>query len=176
MILREFRGKKPDVGKGCFFAENAVVIGDVEIGDRCSVWYGVVIRGDVNYIKIGNRVNIQDGAVVHVSLGTSPTHIGNNVSIGHNAIVHGCTVENLCLIGIGAVVLNDARIKTGTVVAAGSVLRERQTVGPNQLVAGSPAVVKRELTPDIREMLQEPVRSYHRLSQAHQNNRILADI
>ena len=174
-MIIQHQGKNPRIGENVYIAPTAIIIGDVELRDGASVWYGAVLRGDEAPIHVGKNTNIQDNCTVHTDL-DKPVVIGDNVTIGHNAIVHGCTVENLCLIGIGAVVLNDARIKTGTVVAAGSVLRERQTVGPNQLVAGSPAVVKRELSPDIREMLQEPVRSYQRLSQAHQNNRILADI
>ena len=174
-MIIQHQGKNPRIGENVYIAPTAIIIGDVELRDGASVWYGAVLRGDEAPIHVGKNTNIQDNCTVHTDL-DKPVVIGDDVTIGHNAIVHGCTVENLCLIGIGAVVLNDARIKTGTVVAAGSVLRERQTVGPNQLVAGSPAVVKRELSPDIREMLQEPVRSYQRLSQAHQNNRILADI
>jgi carbonic anhydrase/acetyltransferase-like protein (isoleucine patch superfamily) len=174
-MIIQHQGKNPRIGENVYIAPTAIIIGDVELRDGASVWYGAVLRGDEAPIHVGKNTNIQDNCTVHTDL-DKPVVIGDNVTIGHNAIVHGCTVENLCLIGIGAVVLNDARIKTGTVVAAGSVVRERQTVGPNQLVAGSPAVVKRELSPDIREMLQEPVRSYQRLSQAHKNNRILADI
>jgi len=139
MILREFRGKKPDVGEGCFFAENAVVIGDVEIGDQCSVWYSVVIRGDVNYIKIGNRVNIQDGAVVHVSMTTSPTHIGNNVSIGHNAIVHGCTLHDNVLVGMGAIIMDDCVVESNSIIAAGAVVTQGTHVEGGCIYAGVPA-------------------------------------
>ena len=174
-MIIQHQGKNPRIGENVYIAPTAIIIGDVELRDGASVWYGAVLRGEEAPIHVGKNTNIQDKCTVNTNL-DKPVVIGDHVTIGHNAIVHGCNVENLCLIGIGAVVLNDARIKTGTVVAAGSVLRERQTVGPNQLVAGSPAVVKRELSPDIREMLQEPVRSYQRLSQAHQNNRILADI
>jgi len=174
-MIIQHQGKNPRVGENVYIAPTAIIIGDVELRDGTSVWYGAVLRGDEAPIRVGKNTNIQDNCTVHTDL-DKPVVIGDNVTIGHNAIVHGCTVDSLCLIGIGAVVLNDARIKTGTIVAAGSVVRERQTVGPNQLVAGSPAVVKRELSPDIREMLQEPVRSYQRLNQAHQSNRILADI
>jgi len=160
MIIKH-QGKVPRIGKNVYIAPTAVIIGDVELKDGVNVWYGAVLRGDEASIRVGRNTNIQDNCTVHTDL-DKPTVIGDDVTVGHNAIVHGCTVENLCLIGIGAVVLNDARIKTGTVVAAGSVVRERQTVGPNQLVAGSPAVIKRELSPDIREILQEPVRSYLR--------------
>ncbi len=174
MIIK-YQEKVPRIGQNVYIAPTAVIIGDVELKDGVSIWYGAVLRGDEAPIRVGRNTNIQDNCTVHTDL-DKPVLIGDDVTIGHNAIVHGCTVENLCLIGIGAVVLNDAHIKTGTVVAAGSVVRERQTVGPNQLVAGSPAVPKRELSPDIREILQEPVRSYLRLSQGYQSNEVLPDI
>ena len=171
-MIYPYMGIYPRIHPSVFMTEDVLVIGDVRIAEDANIWFGSVIRGDVNKVEIGARTNIQDNCTVHTDL-DKPTVIGDDVTVGHNAIVHGCTVENLCLIGIGAVVLNDARIKTGTVVAAGSVVRERQTVGPNQLVAGSPAVLKRELSPDIREILQGPVNSYLRLSQAHQSNKTI---
>lgn len=174
-MIIEHQGKTPRIGKNVYIAPTAVIIGDVELKDGASVWYGAVLRGDEAPIRVGRNTNIQDNCTVHTDL-DKPAVIGDDVTVGHNAVVHGCIVEELCLIGIGAVVLNDAHIKAGTIVAAGSLVRERQTVGPNQLVAGSPAVVKRELNPDVREILQGPVNSYLRLSRAHQSNRILPDI
>lgn len=171
-MLIKHQGKTPRIGQNVYIAPTAVIIGDVKIENGASIWYGAVLRGDEAPIRVGRNTNIQDNCTIHTDL-DKPALIGDDVTIGHGAIVHGCVVETLCLIGIGAVVLNDARVKTGTVVAAGSLVRERQTVGPNQLVAGSPAVVKRELSPDIRTVLRKPVNSYLRLSRAHQSNEVL---
>lgn len=171
-MIIEYQGKVPQIGQNVYIAPTAVIIGDVSIEDGASVWFHAVLRGDEAPIRVGRNTNIQDNCTVHTDL-DKPALIGDDVTIGHNAIVHGCTVENTCLIGIGAIVLNDARVKTGSVVAAGSVVREGQIVGPNQLVAGSPAIVKRELSDDIRELLRRPVNSYLRLSRAHETNRLI---
>ena len=124
MIIKELNGHKPKIGNDCFFAENAVVVGDVEIGDQCSIWYNAVIRGDVHYIRMGNKVNIQDGAVVHCTYQKSPTNIGNNVSVGHNAIVHGCTIHDNVLVGMGAIVMDDCVVESNTIIAAGAVVTQ----------------------------------------------------
>ncbi|MEG0163627.1 MAG: gamma carbonic anhydrase family protein, partial [Mucinivorans sp.] len=121
-IIREIRGHTPTMGKDCFLAETAAVIGDVTLGDECSIWYGAVLRGDVNTITLGNRVNVQDGAVIHTLYQKSVTVIGNNVSIGHNAVVHGATIEDNCLIGINSTVLDGAVVGSGTIVAAGALV------------------------------------------------------
>ena len=129
-----------------FVDASAQVIGDVEIGEDSSVWMCVVIRGDVHSIKIGTRTNIQDGSIVHAMTGTHPTSIGDNVTVGHAAVIHGCTIENQCLIGMGAIVLNGAHVGAGSIVAAGTLLVEGQKVPPRSLVMGSPGKVKRLLT------------------------------
>ena len=121
-IIRELRGITPKIGKNCFIAENAVIIGDVTIGDDCSIWYGVVLRGDVNTIKIGNRVNIQDNASVHTLYQRSVTIIGDDVSVGHNAVVHGAKVGNDVLVGMGAILMDNAEIADGSIIAAGAVV------------------------------------------------------
>jgi len=139
MIIKELNGHTPKVGKDCFFAENAVIVGEVEMGDQCSIWYNAVIRGDVHYIKIGNKVNIQDGAVVHATYKKSPTNIGNNVSVGHNAIVHGCTVHDNVLIGMGAIVMDDCIVESNTIIAAGAVVTQGTLVEGNSIYAGVPA-------------------------------------
>lgn len=136
------------MGKGCFVAENAVIIGDVEIGDQCSIWYSVVIRGDVNYIKIGNRVNIQDGTVVHVTMNTSPTNIGSNVSIGHNAIVHGCTLCDNVLVGMGSIVMDDCIVESNSIIAAGAVVTQGTRVEGNCIYAGVPARKIKDISAD----------------------------
>jgi carbonic anhydrase/acetyltransferase-like protein (isoleucine patch superfamily) len=145
MIL-DYKGQRPRIGKDVFIAPTAVVIGDVDIGDNASVWFGAVVRGDMAPIRIGPNTNIQDNATVHTDHG-HPAIIGANVTVGHNAVVHGCTLDDDCLVGIGAVVLSGAHVSKGSVVAAGSVVRENQNVGPHHLVAGAPAVFKKALAP-----------------------------
>ncbi|MDH4161259.1 MAG: gamma carbonic anhydrase family protein [Nitrospirota bacterium] len=139
MIIKELNGHTPKFGKDCFLAENAVVIGDVVMGDQCSVWYNAVIRGDVHFIRIGDKVNIQDGAVVHCTYQTSPTTIGNNVSIGHNAIVHGCTIHDNVLVGMGAIVMDDCVIESNSIIAAGAVVTHGTRVEAGSVFAGVPA-------------------------------------
>ena len=137
-IIRELRGFTPKIGKYCFIAENAVIIGDVTIGDDCSIWYGVVLRGDVNTIKIGNRVNIQDNASVHTLYQRSVTIIGDDVSVGHNAVVHGAKVGNNVLVGMGAVLMDNAEIADGSIIAAGAVVLTGEKLEPG-VYAGVPA-------------------------------------
>ena len=144
-MLRTFRGILPTVDPSAYLDQSAQVIGDVHIGPESSVWMNVVIRGDVNAIRIGARTNVQDGAVVHVQAGAHPTTIGDEVTIGHGAIVHGCTVEDRCLIGMGAILLNGVSVGTESIVAAGSLLPENFQVPPRSLVMGSPAKVRRSL-------------------------------
>ena len=145
-MLRRFRDVLPTVDPSAYVDESAQVIGDVHIGPESSVWMNVVIRGDVNAIRIGARTNVQDGTVVHVQSGTHPTTIGDEVTIGHGAIVHGCTVEDRCLIGMGAILLNGVRVGAESIVAAGSLLPENFQVPPRSLVMESPARVRRQLT------------------------------
>ena len=137
-IIRELRGFTPKIGKNCFIAENAVIIGDVTIGDDCSIWYGVVLRGDVNTIKIGNRVNIQDNASVHTLYQRSVTIIGDDVSVGHNAVVHGAKVGNDVLVGMGAILMDNAEIADGSIIAAGAVVLSNEKLEPG-VYAGVPA-------------------------------------
>ena len=137
-IIRELRGFTPKIGKNCFIAENAVIIGDVTIGDDCSIWYGVVLRGDVNTIRIGNRVNIQDNASVHTLYQRSVTIIGDDVSVGHNAVVHGAKVGNNVLVGMGAILMDNAEIADGSIIAAGAVVLSNEKLEPG-IYAGVPA-------------------------------------
>ncbi len=139
MIIRELKGKTPQYGQGCFFAETAVLVGDVVMGDECSIWYNAVIRGDVHWIRMGNRVNVQDGAVIHCTYQKFPTTIGNRVSIGHNAIVHGCTIHDNVLIGMGAIVMDDCVVESHTIVAAGAVVTQGTRVEAGSIYAGVPA-------------------------------------
>ena len=137
-IIRPLRGFTPKIGKNCFIAENAVIIGDVTIGDDCSIWYGVVLRGDVNTIRIGNRVNIQDNASVHTLYQRSVTIIGDDVSVGHNAVVHGAKVGNNVLVGMGAILMDNAEIADGSIIAAGAVVLSNEKLEPG-VYAGVPA-------------------------------------
>ncbi len=138
-LIREVKGKSPVYGEGCFFAENATIVGEVHMGKNCSVWFNAVVRGDVNSIEIGDNTNIQDGAVIHCTYKTAATIIGSNVSIGHNAIVHGCTLKDDVLIGMGAIVMDHAIIKSGSIIAAGAVVLEGTIVEENSIYAGVPA-------------------------------------
>mgnify|MGYP000911938011 FL=1 len=153
-MIRPHRGRLPRIHPTAFIDDSAQVIGDVEIGDASSVWMAVVIRGDVNHIRIGQRSNIQDGTIVHVMKDTHPTVVGDDVTIGHAAVIHGCTIEHQCLIGMGAILLNGCRIGTGSIVAAGSLVPEGMAVPPHSLVMGSPAKVKRSLGPESLAEIQ----------------------
>ena len=139
MLIKSVNGKSPSIPEDCYVAENATIIGDVTMGQSCSVWFNTVIRGDVHFIKIGNKVNIQDGAVIHCTYQKHPTTIGNNVSIGHNAIVHGCTVHDNVLIGMGAIVMDNCVIESNSIVAAGSVVTQNTVVESGSIYAGVPA-------------------------------------
>lgn len=138
-LILPVNGIEPRMGSNCWLADNATLVGDVTMGDDCSVWFTAVVRGDVHYIRIGNKVNIQDGAVIHCTYQKSPTTIGNFVSIGHRAIVHGCTIEDNVLIGMGAIVMDNAVIKKNSIVAAGSVVLENTVVESGTIYAGIPA-------------------------------------
>jgi len=139
MIIKKLRNKAPVFGNECYFSENVTIIGDVVMGDYCSVWFNAVIRGDVNYIKIGNKVNVQDGAVIHCTYKTHPTIIGNNVSIGHNALIHGCTIKDDVLIGIGAIVMDGCIVESNVIIAAGAVVTQNNVLESGYVYAGIPA-------------------------------------
>ena len=138
-IIKPVKGKYPQISKDCFIAENATIVGEVFIGNQCSVWFNAVIRGDVHFIKIGNKVNIQDGAVIHATFKKSPTTIGNNVSIGHNAIVHGCTIHDNVLIGMGSIVMDDCVVESNSIIAAGAIVTKNTHVESGSIYAGVPA-------------------------------------
>jgi carbonic anhydrase/acetyltransferase-like protein (isoleucine patch superfamily) len=145
-IIRSIGGRTPRLGQRVFLAETAVVVGDVELGDDVSLWYGVVVRGDIHWIRIGARSNLQDGVIVHVEKALCPTLLEEEVSVGHGAVLHGCTIRRGTLVGMNATILNDADIGAGSLVAAGAVVREGFTCPPGSLVVGVPAVVKRPLS------------------------------
>ena len=156
-LIKELRGIKPTIGDNAFLAETAVIIGDVTIGKDCSIWYGAVLRGDVNTITIGDRVNIQDGVVIHTLYQKSQTHIGSDVSVGHNAIIHGGTVEDKCLIGMGATILDNVVIGTGSIIAANSLVLSGSILEPNSVYAGVPAKKVKDVTPEQREGIIEKI-------------------
>ncbi len=170
-MIEAFKGVRPRIGANVYIAPTAVVIGDVEIMDGASVWYGAVVRGDLAAIRIGRDANIQDNCTIHVDAG-QPAHIGESVVVGHNAVVHGCTIEDYCLIGINAVVLNGARIRSGSIVAAGAVVLEKQSIGPLELAAGVPAKVRRTLPAQVREEIRHDAEIYLQLSRNYQNGSV----
>ncbi len=145
------RGITPVIGTDCFIAENATIAGEVVMGDQCSIWFNAVIRGDVHYIKMGNKVNVQDGAVIHCTYQTSPTEIGNNVSIGHNAIVHGCKIHDDVLVGMGSIIMDDCVIESNSIIAAGAVLTKGTHVPAGSVYAGMPARKIKDIDPSLSE-------------------------
>ena len=154
-VILPVKDKSPVWGHDCFIAENATIVGDVIMGDNCSVWFNAVIRGDVNYIKIGNNSNIQDGAVIHCTYNGAATDIGNYVSIGHNALVHGCILKDHTLVGMGAIVMDNAVIEEYVIIGAGSVVLERTICESGYLYAGTPAKKIKPLTDEQRAMLDK---------------------
>jgi carbonic anhydrase/acetyltransferase-like protein (isoleucine patch superfamily) len=160
-LIKKVRGFVPKIGENCFLADNCTIIGDVTIGDDCSIWFNTVLRGDVNTITIGNRVNIQDGSVLHTLYQKSTIEIGNDVSIGHNVTIHGAKIHDLALIGMGAVVMDDAEVGEGALVAAGSVVLSRTKIGPNELWGGAPAKFIKMVDPaQSKEINQKIARNY----------------
>ncbi|MBD5255187.1 MAG: gamma carbonic anhydrase family protein [Barnesiella sp.] len=160
-LIKPLRGFTPKIGRDCFLADNATIIGDVTMGDGCSVWFNTVLRGDVNTITIGDRVNIQDGTVLHTLYQKSTIEIGNDVSIGHNVTLHGCKIHDLALVGMGAVVMDDAVVGEGALVAAGSVVLSRTQIGANELWGGAPAKFIKMVDPaTARELNQKIARNY----------------
>lgn len=151
MLIKTVRGFTPSYGERCFIAENATLIGDLVMGDECSVWYQAVIRGDVNSIRIGNQVNIQDGVVIHATYKIAPTLIGNKVSIGHNAIVHGCTIKNNVLVGMGSIIMDHCVVGSNSIIAAGAVLTQNTIIPPGSIYAGIPAKKIKDIDLNLQE-------------------------
>jgi len=148
-IIKPVRGKYPQISEDCYIAENATIVGEVTIGKQCSIWFNAVIRGDVHYIKIGNKVNIQDGAVIHATFQKSPTNIGNNVSIGNNAIVHGCTIHDNVLVGMGSIIMDDCVIESNSIIAAGAVVTKNTRVESGSIYAGVPAKKVKDISQEL---------------------------
>jgi len=148
-LLKSLNGKSPILGEGCFLAETATLIGDVEIGNNCSIWFNAVLRGDVHYIKIGNNTNVQDNVVIHATYQKSPTNIGSNVTIAHGAIIHGCTLQDNVMIGMNAVILDDSVVESNSIVAAGSVVTKGTIIKSGSVYAGIPAKKVKDISPDL---------------------------
>lgn len=161
MLIKSVRGKTPIFGEDCFFAQNATIIGEVIMGNQCSVWFSAVIRGDVNSIKIGNRVNIQDGAIIHGTYQTAKTVVGSDVSIGHNAIVHGCTIEDRVLIGMGSIIMDNCYIGKNSIIGAGAVVPKNTIVPPESVYGGIPAkLIKKVDTKLLDGEIQRIAKNY----------------
>jgi carbonic anhydrase/acetyltransferase-like protein (isoleucine patch superfamily) len=168
-MIKTFENLQPKIHETAFVAENAVIIGDVEIGAQSSVWYGSVLRGDVNHIRIGARTNIQDASVIHVSSKTHPTVLEDEITVGHRVTLHGCYIETGCLIGIGSIILDGVRVGRNSLVAAGSLITPNTEIPPASLVMGAPARVKRALTDTEVEGLKKFWQNYVSLSRIYQN-------
>ena len=148
-IIKAVNGKHPQIPESCFVAEKATIVGEVTMGEECSVWYNAVIRGDVHFIKMGTKVNVQDGAVIHATYQKSPTTIGNNVSIGHNAIVHGCTIHDNVLVGMGSIIMDDCVIGSNSIIAAGAVVTKNTHVESGSIYAGVPAKKVKDISEEL---------------------------
>ena len=163
-LIESVRGFTPVFGKNCWLAKNATIVGDVILGTECTVWFGAVVRGDVNYIRVGNNTNIQDNVTIHGTYKTHGTDIGHNVSIGHNAVIHGCKINDNVLIGIGAIVLDGAVIKSGSIIAAGSVVLANTVVEENTIYGGIPAKKLKNVDSNNTEMLKRISNNYIKYS------------
>ena len=168
-MIQSFQNLSPKIHESAFVADDAIIIGAVEIGAESSVWFGSILRGDVNHIRIGARTNVQDGSIIHVSRKTHPTILEDEVTLGHRVTLHGCHIETGCLIGIGAIILDGVRVGRNSLVAAGSLVTPNTQIPPRSLVMGSPAKVKRELSDDEVKDLKRFWQNYVSLSRIYQN-------
>jgi len=148
-IIKPVNRKSPQIPNDCYIAENATIVGEVTLGNNCSIWFNAVLRGDVHYIKLGNKVNVQDGAIVHCTYQKYPTNIGNNVSIGHNAIVHGCTIHDNVLIGMGSIVMDNCVVHSNSIIAAGAVVTQNTVVESGSIYAGVPAKKVKDISEEL---------------------------
>ena len=159
-MIKSFNNQVPQLGKNIYISETASVIGDVTLGNNVSIWFGAVIRGDMHLIKVGNRSNIQDNAVVHVTASISPTYIGSGVTIGHSAIIHGCTIKNNCMIGMGAIVMDDVVIGSGSLIGAGALIPPKMQIPSKSMVVGTPGKIVREVREEEYKMILERPQEY----------------
>jgi carbonic anhydrase/acetyltransferase-like protein (isoleucine patch superfamily) len=166
-MIKKFRGKSPIIPDSCYISESVDLIGDVTLGENASLWFGAVVRGDMHFITIGNRSNIQDNSVIHVTTDVSPTRIGDEVTVGHNAIIHGATIEDRCLIGMGTIIMDDAVIGEGSIVGAGAVVPPNMIIPPRSLVVGLPAKIVRQTSDKELEMIIERAQHYIDFSQEY---------
>ncbi|HDS09058.1 MAG TPA: gamma carbonic anhydrase family protein [Firmicutes bacterium] len=163
-----FKGKQPEIHKTAFIFDGAIIVGDVEIGEKSSIWFNSVVRGDVNYIKIGKFTNVQELSALHVDTGKYPLVIGDYVTIGHNAVLHGCTIKDNALIGMGAIVLNGAEVGELCVIGAGALVTENSKIPPGTLAVGIPAKVKRELTTEEKEQIKKSAAHYVEIAEGYE--------
>ena len=159
-MIKQFERIKPKLGRDVYISESAAVIGDVILGNEVNIWFGAVLRGDMHYIKVGSRSNIQDNAVVHVTTAVSPTTIGSNVTVGHGAIIHGCTIEDNCMIGMGSVVMDDAVVGEGSLIGAGALVPPNMKIPPKSLVVGMPGKIVREVSDEESQMIIDRPQEY----------------
>lgn len=168
-MIKKFRGKSPIIPDSCYISESVDIIGDVTLGENVSLWFGTVIRGDMHHITIGARSNIQDNSVIHVTTDISPTRIGDEVTVGHNAIIHGATIEDRCLIGMGSIIMDDVVVGEGSIVGAGAVVPPNMIIPPRSLVVGLPAKIVRQTKDEELEMIIERAQHYIDFSQEYKN-------
>ena len=166
-MIKQFERIKPKLGRDVYISESAAVIGDVILGNEVNIWFGAVLRGDMHYIRVGSRSNIQDNAVVHVTTTVSPTTIGKNVTVGHGAIIHGCTIEDNCMIGMGSVVMDDAVVGAGSLIGAGALVPPNMKIQPKSLVVGMPGKVVREVTDEEYQMIIDRPQEYIDLAEQY---------
>ena len=166
-MIKKFRGKSPIIPDSCYISESVDLIGDVTLGENVSLWFGTVVRGDMHFITIGNQSNIQDNSVIHVTTDVSPTRIGDEVTVGHNAIIHGATIEDRCLIGMGTIIMDDVVIGEGSIVGAGAVVPPNMIIPPRSLVVGLPAKIVRQTTDKELKMIIERAQHYIDFSQEY---------
>ena len=169
-MIKDFRGKSPIIPDSCYVSESVDLIGDVTLGENVSLWFGTVVRGDMHFITVGNRSNIQDNSVIHVTTKVSPTRIGDEVTVGHNAIIHGATIEDRCLIGMGAIIMNGAIIGRGSVIGAGAVIKENMVVPELSLVVGIPGKIIKTMTEETYKNNIKWAHKYVQLSKIHKEN------
>lgn len=148
-VIKPVNGKFPQIPDDCYIADNATIVGDVTLGNNCSIWFNAVLRGDVHYIKIGNKVNVQDGAIIHGTYQKSPTNIGNNVSIAHNAIVHGCTIHDNVLVGMGSIIMDNCVVNSNSIIAAGAVVTQNTVIESGSIYAGMPAIKVKDISEEL---------------------------